>query len=96
MCSNNPPFKAADMQGLYRKVLSGNYPPLPSMYPSDMHNMVRSLLQLNPNNRPSCSQILNSNGANNNMSETLQKMDFTNEEYKEGLLGTIKVPRNLG
>ena len=23
-------------------------------------------------------------------------MDFTNEESKDGLLGTIKVPRNLG
>jgi hypothetical protein len=36
------------------------------------------------------------NGCGRNMSETLLHIDSMIEENKEGLLGTIKVPRNLG
>jgi len=35
-------------------------------------------------------------GTQNHLSETLHRMDSLVEESKEGLLGTIKVPRNLG
>jgi hypothetical protein len=35
-------------------------------------------------------------GTKNNLSDTLQRIDSFNEESKEGLLNTIKVPRNLG
>jgi hypothetical protein len=34
-------------------------------------------------------------GCEKNMSETLHNIDLMVEEGKEGLLGTIKVPRNL-
>lgn len=47
--------------------------------------------------RPTCAQILSMNGTQNHLSNTLQKMESILEEFKgEGLLGTIKVPRNLG
>jgi len=35
-------------------------------------------------------------GCEKNMSETLHNIHEMIEESKEGLLGTIKVPRNLG
>lgn len=35
-------------------------------------------------------------GTQNHLSGTLQKMESLIEESKEGLIGTIKVPRNLG
>ena len=31
-----PPFRAEDMAGLYKKVLKGQYPPMPPHYSSDL------------------------------------------------------------
>ena len=36
MCTNEPPFKASDMQGLYKKIVSGTYPPLPPHYSNEL------------------------------------------------------------
>jgi NIMA (never in mitosis gene a)-related kinase len=36
MCSLVPPFRADDMNGLFKKVLKGQYPPIPSHYSMDM------------------------------------------------------------
>ena len=50
----HPPFRAADMKGLYNKVISGKYPEIPKMYSSDLMGVIKSLLQQNPSLRPSC------------------------------------------
>lgn len=44
MCALNPPFKANDMSGLYQRILKGIYPPIPSIYSSDLVNMIKSML----------------------------------------------------
>ena len=88
------------MKGLYQKVVRGSYPPLPSVYSSDLSAIVKQLLQVNPTNRPTCSKILAMTSIHNHLSETLvNQMDSLAEEVKEStvsLLDTIKVPRNLG
>lgn len=58
--------------------------------------MIKCLLQQNPVNRPNCNAILAMTGTQNHLSETLHRLDLLIEESKEGLIGTIKVPRNLG
>jgi NIMA (never in mitosis gene a)-related kinase len=40
----NPPFRANDMQGLYKKIIQGVYPPIASQYSSDLSQMIKSLL----------------------------------------------------
>ena len=32
MLALNPPFKAEDMEGLYKKIINGSYPKLPSHF----------------------------------------------------------------
>lgn len=71
LCSLNPPFRAADMKGLYYKVIKGQYPPIPASYSQDLINMVKSLLQINPSNRPTCTKILLMTGTHNHLSMTL-------------------------
>jgi NIMA (never in mitosis gene a)-related kinase 1/4/5 len=44
LCALAPPFRAPDMKGLYTKVIRGSYPPIPSVYSSDLVNMVKALL----------------------------------------------------
>lgn len=46
------------MEGLYKKVIRGIYPRIPSEFSQDLSNLVRSLLQTNPASRPSCEKIL--------------------------------------
>ncbi len=53
-----PPFRAEDMAGLYKKVTKGLYPKIPSNYSSDLSAVVKALLVVQPQLRPSCNQIL--------------------------------------
>jgi NIMA (never in mitosis gene a)-related kinase len=50
----HPPFQAANMQGLYKKVLAGFYPDLPRSYSFELSSIIKVLLQQNPSNRPTC------------------------------------------
>jgi NIMA (never in mitosis gene a)-related kinase len=42
-----PPFRADDMEGLYKKIIKGNYPKIPSLYTSELSHVIRALLQIN-------------------------------------------------
>ncbi len=50
----HPPFRAEDMQGLYKRVTSGVVPEVPRCYSADLYDLVKLLLQQNPALRPSC------------------------------------------
>ena len=58
MAALRPPFKAHDMPGLYKKVVSGTYPPLSTRYSHEFKEIINMMLQPNPNLRPSCKQLL--------------------------------------
>jgi len=53
-----PPFKAADMQGLFDKIVKGSYPKIPKKFSQDITMVLKGLLQVKPKNRPSCDQLL--------------------------------------
>lgn len=53
-----PPFRAEDMEGLFKKVLKGVYPRIPNSYSKDMASIVKSLITVTPSQRPSCDKIL--------------------------------------
>jgi NIMA (never in mitosis gene a)-related kinase len=58
MCALVPPFRADDMQGLYKKVIKGKYPRIPVHFSQEMATVIKFMLQLSPSYRPSCDQIL--------------------------------------
>jgi len=58
MCALVPPFRADDMNGLFKKVLKGQYPAIPSHYSMDMRIVIKTMLQVNTANRPDCDQLL--------------------------------------
>jgi NIMA (never in mitosis gene a)-related kinase len=74
MCALLPPFRADDMQGLYKAVVKGKYPRLPEHYSLEISKIVQFLLQTNSTMRPTCDQILSLP-----IVETLSKK-FFNEE----------------
>jgi NIMA (never in mitosis gene a)-related kinase len=58
MCALVPPFRADDMQGLYKKVIKGKYPRIPDHFSQEMATVIKFMLQIQPNYRPTCDQIL--------------------------------------
>lgn len=52
MASLKPPFRATDMDGLYKKVTNGVFKKLPSHFSVDLNNLVKMMLKVKPNHRP--------------------------------------------
>jgi NIMA (never in mitosis gene a)-related kinase len=47
------------MQGLYKKVNKGVYPKIPKMFSKELSHLIKIMLQVDPNKRPSCEDLLN-------------------------------------
>lgn len=58
MAALNPPFTAPDIKSLYQRVLKAVIPRIPPSFSSDLYAMIKSLLQVDPKNRPSTKQII--------------------------------------
>ena len=52
MITLKPPFRASNMEGLFKKVSKGLYQPIPKKYSLELANLVRVLLRSNPDKRP--------------------------------------------
>lgn len=95
MAALKPPFRAEDMQGLFKRVMAGDYPRLPSSFSAELKMLVDSLLQRNANDRPSASkfyieQILQ-------LPYIVKRMNALNLSRSSGssLLSTIVFPKNI-
>ena len=64
MITLNPPFKASDMEGLYKKVLRGVYPKIPKNYSEDLALTVKTLLHVSSHLRPTCGIIITNHRTN--------------------------------
>ena len=94
-----PPFRAENMDGLYKKVLKGQYGRINGKYSNDIAEIIKLILKVNPNDRPSCDQILKNK-------LVMERIDFfkDREGFKEDsfdnmddaqLLKTLRVTKNL-
>lgn len=84
-----PPFRAEDMEGLYRKVVRGLYPRIPPHYSQDLADVIAALLQVHPRHRPSVDQLLQMPQMARHMNDMALK-----EVGASDLLSTIKLPKN--
>lgn len=90
MVALRPPFRAEDMEGLYRKVVRGQYPRIPAHYSQDLADVIAALLQVHPRNRPAVDQLLQ-------MPQMVRHANSTDREdpkQSSDLLQTIKLPKN--
>ena len=89
-----PPFMADSMATLYKRVLKGNYPRIKSEYSKDLSNMIRWLLQVNANDRPTCQEILRHKSVHDHIGQ-LSILGSEGKSHKQDLMGTIQLPKNL-
>ncbi|EGR32912.1 protein kinase domain protein [Ichthyophthirius multifiliis] len=97
MCALKPPFMANDMEGLFNKVQMGLYERIPQKYSNDLSCFLSSLLKVNPQQRPSCEQIMRNPLFQKYQNQQEITKQITNHTcQKQELLQTIIVPKNLG
>lgn len=53
-----PPFRAEDMDGLFKRVIKGSYTKIGDNYSKQLSAVIKSMLQVNPSNRPDSGQLL--------------------------------------
>jgi NIMA (never in mitosis gene a)-related kinase len=58
MITLRPPFRAENMEGLYNKVIKGQFNKIPDRYSNDLSEIVKLLIQVQPDSRPSCGNII--------------------------------------
>ena len=75
-----PPFRAEDMQGLYKKVLRGIYPKIPSIFSNELSQIIKLMVQVAPQMRPSCDSILNMAIVRKKIDKLFPDNDFDNLE----------------
>ena len=94
MITLRPPFRAQDMEGLFNKVCKGQFSRIPERFSDDLFQVIQFLLQVNPNTRPSCEQILNHPVVQKRIEyfRSFAGEDETEDNY---LLKTIHMPKNL-
>jgi len=89
MVALRPPFRAEDMEGLYRKVVRGQYPRIPAHYSQDLADVIAALLQVHPRNRPAVDQLYQMPQMARHCNGLPREEKFTSD-----LLSTIKLPKN--
>lgn len=57
MITLRPPFRAENMEGLYNKVIKGQFSKISEKFSSDLAEIVRSMVQVQPESRPTCGNI---------------------------------------
>ena len=84
-----PPFRAEDMQGLYKKVIKGEYPSIPKTFSKDIAYLIENLIQINPNSRLRCEQLLS-------LPSVIRHMrNPDDQDFESHLLKTIIFPETL-
>jgi len=54
MITLKPPFRAAEMEGLYNKVIKGQFSKIPDRFSQELAEVVKLLLKVEPESRPNC------------------------------------------
>ncbi len=87
-----PPFRADNMEGLFKKVQAGKFPKLPDNFSSELGGFIRACLQVKPHLRPDCDKILDMPVIHKRV---IKFFPESAEGYDNVLLKTIKMPRNM-
>ena len=102
MITLRPPFQAKSMEELYKKVMRGNYPRIPTKYSEDLSDAIKLMIQVEAGARPSCEELLKMPmitkrieffNNNKDIDITEEQNESINKKFE--LLKTIMVPNKL-
>jgi len=94
MITLRPPFRAQNMEGLYNKVIKGQFNKIPDRFSNELFEIVKLLLQINTESRPSCDEILKHQIIQKRI-EYFKSFAGDSQNEDKALLQTIRIPKNL-
>ena len=91
MATLKPPFRAEDMDGLYKAVIKGSYAKIGNSFSKQLSGAIKMMLQVNPANRPDANSLLN------NIMWKAEELGVAVEDVKgkDELPKTIRAHKNL-
>ena len=99
MLTLHPPFRAESMEGLYQKVIKGQFGKINPRYSEDIFEMIKFLLKVNPVDRPNCGQILKHPLVVKRIEFFKEQEGFKDDDFDEmdegKLLKTLRVTKNM-
>ena len=99
MLTLHPPFRAESMDGLYQRVIKGQFARINSRYSNDIFEIIKFLLKTNPIDRPSCAQILKHPLVVKRIEFFKAQEGFNEDDFDEmdegKLLKTLRVTKNM-
>ena len=90
-----PPFRAQNMEGLYHKVQKGVYSNIPDVFSADLGLLIKLLIQVEPNKRPTCAALLNTKIIQRRIEYFKNAYDGDDVNEDIALMKTITCPKNL-
>ena len=98
----HPPFRAENMDALFKRVCKGHFEEPPDRYSPELKRLIKSMIVVKPDLRPSAEQILQSRDVAQAMHqyhiidpESMTQRPVSQEANEDELLKTIHMPRNL-
>ena len=97
MLNLTPPFKAGNMEALYKKIMKGQYGRINSRYSRDIANIVNSILLVEPKERPSCDEILKNEMVKERIDFFSDREGFNDDEdnNNETLMKSLRLSKNM-
>ena len=99
MLTLHPPFRADNMDNLFKKVVKGQYGRISNKYSNDIVEIVDILLRVDPKDRPSCDEILKIDSVMDRIDffkDNRDGFDDSLDEFEdEELLKTLRYTKNL-
>ncbi len=89
-----PPFRANDMEGLYKKVTRGFYSRIPSDYSEELNIIIKMLLEVTPHLRSTCDRLLELPIVMKHLNCLPKDLQQSSEKIDNKLLQTIKISHN--
>jgi len=88
-----PPFRSDSMEGLFRRVMSGVFSPIPKHYSKGLSGLIQQMISIDAKRWPSCEDILQ----NSFVQEKIDLIDVKHhyESAQDILLQTIWCPKNF-
>ena len=96
MTTLHVPFRATSLQQLYCRIMKGIYPKISSKYSNELKHIIKIILNVDAQKRPSAEELLKNEIILKKIKELGINPKIENESYEKAkLIKTIKIPKNI-
>ena len=96
MASLHVPFRGTSLHQLYCRIMKGVYPQIPSRYSNDLKIILKLILNVDAQKRPSAEELLKNDIILKKIKELGINQNNESKSYEKAMLiKTIKIPKNI-